>query len=121
MLHLPVGNLVDPAVGAIVAFGVGVMARVHVVPIIDINLPIWTVSEVEHLRRQITRQKKVFPMMADEARALAFQNVLVRSLAMDVVHEDCVPILVGPRSALVDHRAGMRMPATRIARAAIAG
>jgi len=42
------------------------------------------------------------------------------SLAMDVVHEDCVPILVGPRSALVDHRTGVRMPTARIARAAVA-
>src|SRR3954447_822986 len=57
--------------------------------------------------------------MANETGALTLQNVLVRALSVDVVHQDRMLIFVGPRTALVDHRAGMCMSATRIAGPAI--
>src|SRR4051812_40632799 len=97
------------------------MARVHIVPIVDVNLSVRTVAEVQHLRSEIARQKEILSMVPDKARALAFQDVLVRALPVDVVHEDRMAIFVRPRAALIDHRTGVRMPAARIARATVSG
>src|SRR4029079_17626099 len=85
-----------------------------------VDLSIRTVAKVQHLRGKVARQKEVFAMMADEAGALSLQNVLIRALAMDVVHQNRVLIFGGPRAALVDHRAGVCMTAARVARPPIA-
>ena len=71
MLRFAITDFVNSAVRAIVAFGVRVMAGVHVVPIDDVNLPVRTVAEVQHLRREVAREQKVLAVVADEARSPA--------------------------------------------------
>ena len=92
-LGVLVGDLEDAAVGAVVAVRVAMMAGVGVVPVDHVHLAVGAVLQVEDLRPAIAGQAEIGGPIADVARALGRQQVLVEPLAVDVVHEDLVAIL----------------------------
>ena len=97
-----------------------VVTSLHVVPIDDIHLAVRTIAEVEHLRCTVQGQQKVGTMAADESRTPRGKNVCVQALAMNVVHDDLIAVLLGPGTAQINHRPGMRVAAPCFTRLFIA-
>ena len=92
----------------------GSVALVRVVPVDHPDLSIGTGHQVDHLRPLVAGQQKIGIAVPRIAGAFRDQLIDVDAVAVDVVHEEFAVVLLGPGSALVDHRPGMGMAAAEV-------
>src|SRR5690606_10403455 len=116
-----VADLEYPSQGFVVHIRVGAMALVFVVPIVHNYRPAGRNTEINPLRPEIVRIDKVFTVARCIARPGALGNIHVHPEAVNVVHENGIPVYPPMAITEVEHRAGMGMPPSGSGRPEVAG
>ena len=94
--------------------GVGGVALILVIPINQINRAVRAFLQIHNLRPAIIEADGVRGMMADKARAAAFQHIHVQARAVDVIHQNFSTELGGPVVALINHQARVSVAAAEL-------
>src|SRR3546814_15550658 len=97
------------------------MALVLVVPVVHEYRSTWRNPEIDPLRPEIIGIDEVFAVARRIARSGAFGDIHIDPEAIDVVHENRIPIDAPVLIAQVEHRTGMGMPATGGCRPEVTG
>src|SRR3546814_16518404 len=97
------------------------MALVLVVPVVHEYRSTWRNPEIDPLRPEIIGIDEVFAVARRIARSGAFGDIHIDPEAIDVVHENRIPIDAPVLIAQVEHSTGMGMPATGGCRTEVTG
>ena len=113
-IDFSVRDVVDSSVGSIPNQRVGSMAGVAIVPVDQIDAAVWTILQVEASEPLVVRKKEILAMLADVARTVRDQDLIIDAVAMNVAHEELISILMRPIVAEINHCSRMSVSATKV-------
>src|SRR5207248_2868088 len=104
-----VGDAIDPAVLAI--GDVVVVAFAGVAPIDEVDVAGRAVVQAHAFEPLVIRQQEVGAVAGDEAGTFCFERIVVDAVAVGVAHEDAAAVLGRKGVAVIEHAAGVGVPA----------
>src|SRR5216683_1221407 len=108
-----INNFVNSAVAPVDS--IIIVAFACVGPIGDKDASIRTVLNADASKPRIVGEHEILAVMGDITGALAFQDVVVHAVAVEVASEEGVAKAVGPVIGEVDHGSDMGMAAAGVA------
>ena len=91
----------------------------RVAPVEHEHAAVGTVTDFHAAEPRISRNQKVHPVPAHVAAAVAFEDFLIGTAAMEIQREKPSAILRGPVVALVNHHPDVSVAAAQIVRHAV--